>query len=458
MHWSLVRDRVCRVRIMAAPNEQSQLAQLFSSDRDEKFHGFRSTELTSMEMSTSEDSSDSCSSNEDFQNRLGRTVQPQLPHNAGNGEFQGILKSDIARLNTMTVKSSSSMSEESSGDEEARKIIVSRPFMLRVALKPMSQELELHHSKAGPSLRSRTITRSGLAGKVEVDCGNRGRQKVAGTKRQADEDPERSDSDTEAEAKTDFLAQRALNVKANKAMLSLLMADLKSVPGLLASCPLPGSKKPTKPRRSACTPGEILRRNPERTSRPNTRSLSMDCFEMPPPLSLEERLCYKRKGSDDEDADEGQARRRQSRNVLTQTTPHKVRCVEDVTQQELNNIAISTHHKLYDKVNGSTCHQCRQKTSDTKTTCRNGNCVGVRGQFCGPCLRNRYGEDVREALLNPDWACPSCRGICNCSFCRQRNGRCATGILIHVAKFHGYNNVHNYLHSLQSQLDKEEED
>lgn len=50
---------------------------------------------------------------------------------------------------------------------------------------------------------------------------------------------------------------------------------------------------------------------------------------------------------------------------------------------------------------GSTCHQCRQKTIDTKTNCRNPECVGVRGQFCGPCLRNRYGEEVHDALLNP---------------------------------------------------------
>lgn len=50
---------------------------------------------------------------------------------------------------------------------------------------------------------------------------------------------------------------------------------------------------------------------------------------------------------------------------------------------------------------GNTCHQCRQKTIDTKTVCRNQSCGGVRGQFCGPCLRNRYGEDVRSALLDP---------------------------------------------------------
>lgn len=54
---------------------------------------------------------------------------------------------------------------------------------------------------------------------------------------------------------------------------------------------------------------------------------------------------------------------------------------------------------------GSTCHQCRQKTMDTKTICRNEGCGGVRGQFCGPCLRNRYGEDVKSALLDPVSIC-----------------------------------------------------
>ena len=60
---------------------------------------------------------------------------------------------------------------------------------------------------------------------------------------------------------------------------------------------------------------------------------------------------------------------------------------------------VLTTHCLHPQ--GNTCHQCRQKTIDTKTVCRNQSCGGVRGQFCGPCLRNRYGEDVRSALLDP---------------------------------------------------------
>lgn len=56
---------------------------------------------------------------------------------------------------------------------------------------------------------------------------------------------------------------------------------------------------------------------------------------------------------------------------------------------------------LFHFLQGSTCHQCRQKTLDTKTYCRSEDCRGIQGQFCGPCLRNRYGEDVRKALIDP---------------------------------------------------------
>lgn len=62
-------------------------------------------------------------------------------------------------------------------------------------------------------------------------------------------------------------------------------------------------------------------------------------------------------------------------------------------------VFLSCHVELC--VQGTTCHQCRQKTIDMKTVCRAEDCQGVRGQFCGPCLRNRYGEDVRAALKDP---------------------------------------------------------
>merc|ERR1712181_20302 len=88
---------------------------------------------------------------------------------------------------------------------------------------------------------------------------------------------------------------------------------------------------------------------------------------------------------------------------------------------------------------------------------------GVRGQFCGRCLEIRYGEDCAEALMNPTWACPPCRGFCNCSICRNRKGKGATGILIQLAQAKGYDNVAAYLKALQSkkgtdEFDEEEEE
>uniref|UniRef100_A0A665TED5 Zinc-finger domain-containing protein n=1 Tax=Echeneis naucrates TaxID=173247 RepID=A0A665TED5_ECHNA len=175
-------------------------------------------------------------------------------------------------------------------------------------------------------------------------------------------------------------------------------------------------------------------RNPERVSRRLTRS--MGSTEDPPAikeeeleLSLEDELAPQRRGAP----------------RPHQAKPHFIRPVEDITEDELQLVAHNMTDKVYDRNTGSTCHQCRQKTVDTKTCCRNEDCRGIQGQFCGPCLRNRYGEDVKKALLDPEWKCPPCRGICNCSFCRQREGRCPTGILFPLAQYHGFSDVHSYL-------------
>lgn len=63
--------------------------------------------------------------------------------------------------------------------------------------------------------------------------------------------------------------------------------------------------------------------------------------------------------------------------------------VEEVTNGMLERVAKRVIEKVYAE-NGSSCHQCRQKTKDQKTSCRNNDCFGVRGQFCGVCLENRY--------------------------------------------------------------------
>ncbi|KAH6810251.1 Zinc-finger domain of monoamine-oxidase A repressor R1 [Perilla frutescens var. frutescens] len=99
--------------------------------------------------------------------------------------------------------------------------------------------------------------------------------------------------------------------------------------------------------------------------------------------------------------------------------------------------------RIYDPVVGKTCHQCRQKTLGHRTHCS--NCSMVQGQFCGDCLYMRYGENVLEAKANPDWICPVCRGICNCSLCRQAKGWPPTGSLYRKVSSLGYKSVAHYL-------------
>ncbi|KAH7566508.1 hypothetical protein JRO89_XS08G0175300 [Xanthoceras sorbifolium] len=97
----------------------------------------------------------------------------------------------------------------------------------------------------------------------------------------------------------------------------------------------------------------------------------------------------------------------------------------------------------------------RQKTLGLRTQCS--QCDKVQGQFCGDCLYMRYGEHVLEANENPNWICPPCRGICNCSLCRQAKGWCPTGALYKKISNLGFKSVAHYLiqtRRLQSNLEK----
>lgn len=127
--------------------------------------------------------------------------------------------------------------------------------------------------------------------------------------------------------------------------------------------------------------------------------------------------------------------------------------VEEVTEEMIKKIHIRGNKNYKDY--GSSCHQCRQKTVDTKTICRSGFCVGVRGQFCGTCVINRYGEDPKKVLLDPNWSCYVCRDICNCSFCRAKKGKRPTGILYPAAQRNGFKSVHALLLELNGYGDYE---
>ncbi|NXA74529.1 CDA7L protein, partial [Thryothorus ludovicianus] len=262
--------------------------------------------------------------------------------------------------------------------------------------------------------------------------------KVEGSASESEEDIKETQEES-----SNALLKRAVNIKENKAMLAQLLAELNSIPDLFPvkmSTPTPSKQKKT-PRRTF-SEGQITRRmNPTRNARPPEK-FALEKFTVSAVKFAEHIRSYRQQNL--------LKRLIRKRRRSSKYSSH--RPVEDITEEDLDNIAITVRDKIYDKVLGSTCHQCRQKTTDTKTICRNQGCGGVRGQFCGPCLRNRYGEDVKSALLDPAWICPPCRGVCNCSYCRRRDGRCATGMLIHLAKFYGYNNVKEYLESLQKQL------
>uniref|UniRef100_A0A9J8C504 Cell division cycle associated 7b n=1 Tax=Cyprinus carpio carpio TaxID=630221 RepID=A0A9J8C504_CYPCA len=243
-----------------------------------------------------------------------------------------------------------------------------------------------------------------------------------------------------------ILSKRAKNIQENKAMLAKLFADLSSLPELPSKTTPTKKKKPSSPKRRF-SEVQVERRNPGRKARP-PEHFGIEVEEKPAPLKREsgqmdiKRLMEVKEGLGDARPKQRKRRSRES-----------IRMPEDITEEELENVADRAKDKILDKENGSTCHQCRQKTLDTKTECRGLYCCGVKGQFCGPCLRNRYGEDVRAALLDPSWECPICRGVCNCSLCRKRDGRCATGALTRLAKFYGHDNVREYLESLQKDVE-----
>ncbi|KAL2720506.1 cell division cycle-associated protein 7-like [Vespula squamosa] len=148
-------------------------------------------------------------------------------------------------------------------------------------------------------------------------------------------------------------------------------------------------------------------------------------------------------------SDESVSNKRSSKISKSPYDPNNIPSVDKITQKMLDNVAKRSTLKKYCKIYGTCCHQCRQKTLDTKTVCRSGECIGIRGQFCGPCLQGRYGESAIEALQDPNWACPPCRDLCNCSICRTRNGLRPTGILAPVAQEEGYSSVMDYLQSVE---------
>lgn len=258
---------------------------------------------------------------------------------------------------------------------------------------------------------------------------------------------------------------RAKNLEDNQVILEKLMEDVKWHPELKKI--IPRTKMPKYKHRKSETLGPI-RRNPSRRARvggktdprnPRRHSDPVMDLDTSPTNRLQVRFGFFKKSSSLETERDSEDERDESydeeefvekRRISNHTKSFQIdtRSADEITDDDLALVADSVSDKRYDSIYGTSCHQCRQKTNDMKTICRSGACFGVRGQFCGPCLRNRYGEEAKEALKDEKWYCPPCRGICNCSFCRKKQGKSCTGIMIHMARFHGFDSVKDYLQSL----------
>jgi len=240
------------------------------------------------------------------------------------------------------------------------------------------------------------------------------------------------------------------NIKARDEMLKALMSDMADYKSKIGI----GSQKKTQKRKikeKIEIPGELrkssrLSQNPEDKEKLGSEKWDVDGEDR-------HRLAeeYSDYDSDDYEIYEAQQNKKRNASKLCAKDPNVgVLMPEEITENMLNKVCDRFGEKVYNRDIGTSCHQCRQKTTDMKTVCRSGNCVGVRGQFCGRCLALRYGEDAREALMDPSWSCPPCRNFCNCSICRNRKGKGATGILINLAQSNGFSNVADYLKDLTS--------
>lgn len=249
---------------------------------------------------------------------------------------------------------------------------------------------------------------------------------------------------------------RADNIAEREAMLAALMADFTEYKQDVGLGPKPAQKRKRKTEeggsfKTGAKLSTELRRSNRVSIKPEDREkLGSHTWSTLPDGRTKLAEEYSDYDSDDYEIYEAAKKKKSNFSKCIKDANEGVLMPEDITETMLNKVCERFGEKVYNQAIGTSCHQCRQKTTDMKTVCRSGECVGVRGQFCGRCLTLRYGEDAREALMNPTWACPPCRNFCNCSICRNRKGKGATGILIQLAKAKGYSNAADYLKALMS--------
>ncbi|CAA7043450.1 unnamed protein product [Microthlaspi erraticum] len=144
---------------------------------------------------------------------------------------------------------------------------------------------------------------------------------------------------------------------------------------------------------------------------------------------------------DDDDAD------MDTQNLTGETSNHMAIVVAsespNLTEETSNDLALVPFavENIEDYATFKSCHQCRRPKHVY------GSCltVGCRIMFCPPCLKFRYGEILEAVVANNNWLCPRCRGVCSCSYCREKIGLEPTGKLITLVKEFGCNNALEFL-------------
>ncbi|XP_053519620.1 cell division cycle-associated 7-like protein isoform X4 [Artibeus jamaicensis] len=165
-----------------------------------------------------------------------------------------------------------------------------------------------------------------------------------GRKRSYEEGEEREDSASECEDEgqenSDALLRRAMNIKENKAMLAQLLAELNSVPDFFP-VRTPNSASKRKTVRRAFSEGQVTRRmNPTRSARPPEK-FALENFTVSTSKFADEFYGFRRRKTISGGRCQGTRRRHR-------LSPF--RAVEDITEEDLGNVALTVRDKIYDKV------------------------------------------------------------------------------------------------------------
>uniref|UniRef100_A0A8C1W053 Cell division cycle associated 7b n=1 Tax=Cyprinus carpio TaxID=7962 RepID=A0A8C1W053_CYPCA len=146
-----------------------------------------------------------------------------------------------------------------------------------------------------------------------------------------------------------ILSKRAKNIKENKAMLAKLFADLSSLPELPAKTTSTKKKKQSTPKRRF-SEVQVERRNPGRKARP-PEHFGIEVEEKPAPQKRESgQIDIKRLMEVKEGLGDARPKQRKSR------SRESIRMPEDISEEELQNVAERAKDKILDKENVSVNH------------------------------------------------------------------------------------------------------